>query len=574
MSTITSLKLGVVPITEEGVDRYKFSDDIELHFTQIYATTEDLNCSVGRIFTKMKVPVSWFTVMNANYLIADMDINNPSGSSLHIKGWIDSMNLISDSEEYPQVEIRWHFDYYEMYKSSITLGYGHIKRRPFDALDNTPIQNYGTRYFKKGSTDVDLLSGDGGWVGAGGKKVYWAIITYNDSWTSGTSTSCETIFIPFFEDGAAVYIYWDVGQVYQTFSWNTIIRSLIDDRLGIPASAIVGAWISPMFPFNVPWNEAVSGTGTAADPFHIGTSRTWQRYKHGGHNADPSDPYEYVVFGQSASSTQLVPTKNQDLGVTKVSSEEERLVVVSWDGSKMLELPYGYAFRYYSSRLFVNANDAYIQISFSSSASPNALENMVGMTTNIPLPSLPINQNAWTDYVYSGQRDYDKEGRMLQTQADAVKGTVSGATTGALVGGFASMGAIAGAGLGATSALVNYGVESLWLNDKEQGLLDRLKANQLSALIISSNALQPFFDKLGIHLRSIVPDDYSATQLSNTRTNFGISVDEILASCDTTVRTTLPTGYYSIKNLIISGSVPKEAKDYIKKKFDAGVRLL
>ena len=142
MSTITSLKLGVVPITEEGVDRYKFSDNIELHFTQIYATTEDLNCSVGRIFTKMKVPVSWFTVMNANYLIADMDINNPIGSSLHIKGWIDSIDLISDSEEYPQVEIRWHFDYYEMYKSMITLGYGHIKRRPFDDLSSTPIQNY------------------------------------------------------------------------------------------------------------------------------------------------------------------------------------------------------------------------------------------------------------------------------------------------------------------------------------------------------------------------------------------------------------------------------------------------
>ena len=521
----------------------------------------------------MKVPVSWFTVMNANYLIADMDINNPSGSVLHIKGWIDAIDLLSDSENHPMVEIRWHFDYYEMFKSSVTLGYGHIKRRPYADLDSTPIQNYGVRYYKKGTTDTDMLSFTNGWVGSGGKKVYWVVITYNDSW-SGSYTSCETIFIPVFDNGSAVYIYWDVGEIYQTFSWNQISRSLLDDRLGIPASAIVGAWITPMFPFNASWNEAVSGTGTSVDPFHLGSQRTWNRYKHGGHNADPSDPYEYVVFTPSQASPQDVATRNYDLVTSKMSSEEERYVVVSWDGSKILELPYGYAFRYYSVRLFVNANDAYIQASFGPSASPNALENMVGTSVNIPLPSLPINQNAWTDYVYSGQRDYDKEGRMLQTQANAVKGTISGGTTGALVGGFGPMGALAGAGLGATSGLINYGIESLWLNDQEQGLLDRLKANQLSSLIISSNALQPFFDKLGLHLRSIVPDDYSVTQISNTRTNFGVSVDEILSSCETQVKTTAPTGYYVIKNLIISGSVPKEAKDYIKKKFDAGVMLL
>ena len=136
------------------------------------------------------------------------------------------------------------------------------------------------------------------------------------------------------------------------------------------------------------------------------------------------------------------------------------------------------------------------------------------------------------------------------------------------------MGALAGAGLGIAPSLISYGIESMWLNDQEQGLLDRLKANQLSALVISSNALQPYFDKLGLHLRSIVPDGYSETQITNMRNNFGVSVDEILTSCDSLVRIELPAGFYSIKNLIISGAAPKEAKDYIKNKFDAGVKLL
>ena len=69
-------------------------------------------------------------------------------------------------------------------------------------------------------------------------------------------------------------------------------------------------------------------------------------------------------------------------------------------------------------------------------------------------------------------------------------------------------------------------------------------------------------------------DSYSATQLSNTRSNYGVSVDEILSSCDTLIRTTSPTGFYQIPNLIISGAIPKEAKDTIKNKFAAGVRLI
>ena len=69
-------------------------------------------------------------------------------------------------------------------------------------------------------------------------------------------------------------------------------------------------------------------------------------------------------------------------------------------------------------------------------------------------------------------------------------------------------------------------------------------------------------------------DNYSTSIGSSMRANYGISVDEIRGSCDSLVRTELPAGYYSIKNLIISGAAPKEAKDYIKNKFDAGVKLL
>ena len=46
MSTFTELKIGRVPITEEGVDRYRISDSILNHFTEL-SSLEDLNTSVG-----------------------------------------------------------------------------------------------------------------------------------------------------------------------------------------------------------------------------------------------------------------------------------------------------------------------------------------------------------------------------------------------------------------------------------------------------------------------------------------------------------------------------------------------
>ena len=128
--------------------------------------------------------------------------------------------------------------------------------------------------------------------------------------------------------------------------------------------------------------------------------------------------------------------------------------------------------------------------------------------------------------------------------------------------------------MGVAPGLINYGVEMLYQNDEEQRLENRLQANQSSTLILTSNSLLSLIRCYSFVIKDIVPDSYSGTQITNMRNNFGVSVDEILTSCDNLVRSELPSGYYSIKNLIISGAAPKEAKDYIKNKFDAGVKLL
>ena len=578
MSMITSLKLGVVPITEEGVDRYKFSDNIELHFTQIYATNEDLNCSVGRVFTKMKVPVSWFTVMNANYLIADMDINNPAGSSLHIKGWIDSIDLISDSEDYPQVEIRWHFDYYEMYKSSVTLGYGHIKRRPFDDLSSTPIQNYQYRYLALPSdfmtTKIPLFEqyryGDQYTM----YNLWWIVVSFNVTkritigGVTRSVTEIQKAFIPFGVPDETADQFYTSSPYVLTQSLLSIadnnnhsasapgyayaMDGFLDEGLGIDPQAINGVWVVPA----VTPVANISGKGTLQDPIKV---TGWTVVK------PNSTQYGYFT---ASSDDHYVKWSTPMTAFT--STEKERYIVVGYDGTKVFEIPYGMEVTAYETYVFFEANACYGLISFKDQITGKT----EGMVATVIFPPLPVNSNAGSSYVYSGQQEYDREARTIQSNASAWKTSAAGGGQGAMMGAFGAPGLALGVAGGVSGGLINYGVEMLYQNDEEQRILDRLMANQTSGIIMGSDAGTTVVRSRGIFLTKLVMDSYSESQADNTRNNFGISVDEILASCETIVKTTLPTGYYSIKNLIISGNAPKEAKDYIKKKFDAGVRLL
>ena len=560
MSTITSLKLGTVPITEEGVERYKFSDTITNHFTQILEFTEDLNCSVGRIFSKMKVPVSWFTVMNANYMIATMDINNPSGSTLNIKAWIDAIDLLSDSEDHPMVEIRWHFDYFEMFKSSVTLGYGHIKRRPYYSLATTPYQDYPMIYRKKGTHVYDIcppkyLKGN---VDPD-ERLKYIIFSYNTlSGNEVVRTSygcipiCKTNFRLYDSDGDTVF----AVQAYE-FDGN-----VLSSWFNIRPSTVNGIWVADYPPFPT---TSITWTGT-----HLRcTAGNWglKKANVGG---------IYYGFWYTDSTPISYTPETVDLLSNLVSTEEESLSILGQDGEIVFSLPYGMEFRYALIRTVLQTDSAVFEAIFYPSGGDSSRDaGSIGLKAIIPWMPVPLMSNAWSEYAYSEQRSYDMEMRQLQTDAGAVKQIAAGAGQGMMMGAFGSRGLIVG-GLGGTiGGLTNYLTETYWQNDKEQELLDRLKANQSNSILKSGYLTTDILYNGSItKLQSFVKDSYSSTQLSNTRSNFGISVDEILSSCNTQVKTTAPTGYYVIKNLIISGSAPKEAKDYIKKKFDAGVRLL
>ena len=93
-------------------------------------------------------------------------------------------------------------------------------------------------------------------------------------------------------------------------------------------------------------------------------------------------------------------------------------------------------------------------------------------------------------------------------------------------------------------------------------------------MIMDADCLMAAERDYGWIIHKIVPDDYSSQQIIATRNQFGISVDELMPICDQLIRSTSPTGYYNIQNMIVNGNIPVSAKKWIREKFRSGVRLI
>ena len=513
--------------------------------------------SKDRFFTELKLKEYYTGLLTMSYMRITYDLKNSLGIDTPnvFYGWIDKVELSSDGE-YPMTVISWHIDEWRTWKSAITFGSGHVKRRPYKDLATTPIQNYSQRYRKLGSTDIPILEFP---KTSTNRSFCWVFLSVNHK-DSYNNTITRLYTYPTFLDGSLLYYdgydLTETPPVHKTLwgpSLDQIYEGYLDERLasrlGVTPEAINGVWISPLGLYTYQ-----SGVGTSSDPLIAGNIPI------------------YTISGTLA----IINVFNQrSVTGTKTfteitSSEEEMFCITSTDGVKLLDLPYGYGVSGVDYTLVLEPDGPYFELSCKNST----YGNLEGMVANIPLTSLPMNSNAYTSYVYSGKQEYDREMRTVQSNSNAWKNTATGAGQGAMMGSFGPQGLVIGTLGGMVGGLTSYGVEMLYQNDEEQRLEDRLQANQPSSLILSSNSILSMLRNYGFRIKSVVPDSYSATQITNTRAQFGVSVDELLSSCDTLIRTTSPTGYYNIQNMIVNGNVPVSAKKWIREKFRSGVRLI
>lgn len=575
--------------TEDGFDRLNFEtvpssgEAIVLHD----ASLPPLRPSRDRVFSELKVPLDYETAKLMNYL----KIESVSGSTATTYyGWVDNVEVVSDSDS-PLSLIHWHVDPWETYKSSLILRSGHITRRPRNTSEVPPYQNYQYRYMQiqeelvadLARPEIFVPSPDNpeasGYVTDGLSTVFWAVIKAVETITideNNTTTRITTYTWPMSYTEETVY-FQILGTTYRTPPKGVIVHGMVDEMLGISPESITGAWLSPIPP-QLKQKENV-GAGTTGNPyiFHFPSStlESW--------TVSETEIYYYfklsiVDFFKDVDETDYC---THPFPSPIHSSEYSRISVISWDGSKIGELPFGVEVRSVTVRAAISATEAQIIFAFNHSTQGSYANRAQGLVFSAPLPSLDITSNAWASYVYSGQRTYDVEMRRITTdrQALSIPGeVVSGATTGALVGGFSPMGAGLGAlvgGIGtAITGLSEYAVDSHWYNDTVQSEVDRLHANQLNGILQTGSAYDIVMMQNRVFRLISMTFDYAAREnLFSKQELMGISVDEDRPSIQS-ILAAHPTGFYQIANLIVGGEAPVEAKRWIKDKFAAGVRLI
>ena len=266
------------------------------------------------------------------------------------------------------------------------------------------------------------------------------------------------------------------------------------------------------------------------------------------------------------------------------TSDTKEYIITDVDGSVVGSFPWGLTVSEYTFRCVVSATSAYVQFRF------NGLNSSAeGLQFSIPLPPLDISSNSWSEYLYSGQRDFDVTQKRIVRERSLVEGLAGGlamGAQGAMLGGLkegsswlptarsignASLFGALGAGSAIAGSLVNY-ASAGYFNDKLQSATDLLQAKQIDSIITAGNGCDWLYYGRPYQIRSLVPDAYSLSRFETDVSLNGLSVSEPTVSCDAMIKSA--TGPLTIENLVVRGNIPVEAKQYLKQKFNDGVRLI
>lgn len=556
MSTITSAKFWKDTGFTEGC--------IEVPGSVILSTPdltfETLNPTKGRMFSELRVPEDYVTMLDYSYLSITVDNNN--GSDRTFYGWIDSVEMMSDTAGAPITQVNWHVDLWRTYFADATFGSGIVKRRPASATQ--PPQQPSYRYLIPGEP-VTLYQNDGIW---------WVIVALTkENPVAGTDPQEYTVTMEYRAVPVSTDSYGDglyITSSVRAMPLNKLFNGDWDESWGIDPQRVISVFLSPIAPCYY------TGTGTSSSPINL---YYWSSAGENGvgYYKNPSNLYpfrEWILEEQLSSAVSTTDTTRYDIR--------------GFDGEVIGTLPWGVPVWFYRVRLVYSTTSAYIQIRFRPASEGSSydytLSHQYGLTFNIPCWALDVTENTWSSYVYSGQRQYDMEQRQLSSDSSAISGGLSlagsaltGAASGAMLGSVVPgvgtlmggiVGAIGGAVTGAISTAGSYAYETMYRNDEMQRMEDYAHAQQADNILLPGNGLDCVFYGCQLTMVPVSFDEYSTTQFTNDLTIYGAKVSEPMADCTSLISA---GGPIQIQNLIVTGDIPPTAKDYIKQRFAQGV---
>ncbi len=550
------------------------------------AADETLRPHKGSTLTALELPLSYTQCFDMSYLYIEA---SDGKGSVSLFGWITSITQIASSDE--AIRITWDCDWWRSYSGDISLGTGMIVKCP-NATYKRPYRTQ-PRYWRM---TYNHPIRDGRVPGTKMDMALWVyVFTVWNKVVSGTTTNvvtqsrilCAPVMTSYkFDSGSATVAGFPLDKLYagELDEWVNTYSSSVEPG---STAKIIGAWLAPIAPSDFSFdntNEIWIGDGSGYQ--NVGSS-------------SPTDPHMVLFYA----STTLDTTFAYNV-MSGVADDTNRVAITDFNGNILGYSLYGLETGAVKGILDIGPNGGYMFVRFAyrgesdsivydpdadnpygsnagAEATRKHLAPALGCGFSIPLPAVPVNENQWSDYMYAGQRDFDITNARIANEKQAIsglEGAVSSGVGGGVMGASAGpMGAVAGAiGGGAVSGILT-GVNYLLgenFNKQLQDATDRLYSNQKNGIALTGGSKAKLLLTNSYYPMLIreEPDPVSKAEYISDISVNGYDTDVPVSNVSTFISGT--TGPYRITNLTVTGSVPPQAKQYIKDKFEAGIRII
>lgn len=516
----------------------------------------------GREFDEMELDIAWDEFAGCKLfatpklVVIKFPSLNTAGSYTFIYGWIDDAEPVATKGPQTNTRIKWHVDWWlswadynwfmvlgqqqilaNWFPRRVSIGSGRLLKGPsrFARPSSSAPRKWLLEDAKSIIDDRDPRSDTGTW---------WAVMCTTE--TSGTPPSEVVTKI--------VYYYWPIGEkitgaARSSPGWFSIYSGQTEEYLGIDPSGIKGFWVAP----SNPW-------------------------KKGGKikNLTNASVYELTSMLVTSSDTKTLPESIQ-------TDDKRKIVFADPTGAEMFTVPWGIQFKTIVTWYDIGSTAAALCVYLGETDTPiRERKGAEGRFFSFPLPSLPVTENAWTSYNYTGQRDYDMEQKAIQRDRSAVNG-IAGIGTQAIGGALAGTAAAPGAGTaigavaGLASAIIGTAVNYFTAGEfdsRDQRSVDTLTSRQTAAMIVNAGGyggiIQPYGSMIGWNMLTMVRDPVSLAEIEVEQEELGYDTDTYVKNCTNLIS---GGGPLRIEGLRVKGDIPKEGKEYIASLFSRGVHI-
>ena len=508
----------------------------------------------GREYTEMELPID-YTRFDALATTQSMPkficiTMKPGSYPFYIYGWIDSVEPIATKGPRQNTLIKWHVDYWLTISAfnylrnanpaqygqryAVTFANGRVKRGPASIARPDPSAPRLWEY----AASTNIVRDINGTPDANGPYV---IVMYTKTTTIGSDTYTHL-----------VVAFWGTHETITGANSPPtnaqVYAGKLEEVMGIAPSAIVGVWYSPIQP-----------------NFTVGVvTNTYDNVTYGWHEYDPGvqPPQAYTII----------------LSNTPISTnDEEKYLVMDPMGTVYATLPWMLKFDRVIAYVDIGTSGAWLHLYFKNGST--GTDSGEGRRMQIPLIAAPVTSNAKSDYILSGQEEYDRTMARIQQQQNLLSGVagsgtslIGGAVAGSMVapGAGTVAGAIGGFGSGLIGAGVNYWIQGD-ADRKSREAYDKLMSNQIANVIITAGGIAWIYhSEYRWKIVKLTRDSTSAAELTGEQTELGYVTDAFTTNAGLLIAA---GGPLRIEGLQIDGDISPEGKLYIQAMFARGVHL-